>query len=242
MTIEHPATIGMKAAEMSEWLRRQPTDAATLALRAELIASKRNDVIALMPEAKLGVRELAAYLSIRDQISLPSDAAEILAELGRNYVEDICILTPHGAEYLLSGAVLCFPNRWRLADKAGKPIIAVHAPVPEYTDKLSAQVDFFLGRLRPGRCFARSNWGLASTDTMHLPEPVAPVNPATDTAFFLRREDQSFVKLPQSAAVVFTIRTTVTPWHDVSVADRNAILEQAKNLSPEWLSYKSMKG
>ncbi len=240
MTIDHPATIGIKTAELSEWLRRHPTDAQTLALRADLIASKRSDVLAFMPESDAGLRELASYLSARDQIILAGDAAEILAELGRRYAEDICILTPHGAQYLLSGAILCFPNRWRLDEKAGKPIVAVHAPVPEYADKLSTQVDFFLSRLRPGRSFMRSNWGLVSVDMLHLPDPVAPVNPFTDTQFFMRREDQSFVKLPESNAVVFTIRTTVTPWHDVPAAERQEVLAQTKVLSPEWLSYKSM--
>ena len=141
---------------------------------------------------------------------------------------------------LFRSAVLCFPNRWRLADKAGKPIIAVHAPVPEYADKLSSQVDFFLDRLRPGRRFTRSNWGLASSATLHLPDPIAPVNPLADSNFFMRREDQSFVKLPISSAVIFTIRTTVTPWAEVSPEDRAAVVDYAKTLPPAWLGYKSM--
>jgi hypothetical protein len=240
MSIDHPATIGIKAADIAAWLQPRPDDGPTLALRADLIAHRRGDVIAVIPTGEPAVRELAAYLSLRDQLTLPAAPSDILAALGRLYAEDICVLTPDGAPYILSAAILCFPNRWRLADKAGKPILAVHAPVPDYADKLSSQVDFFLGRLRPGRCFTRSNWGLVSTPTLHLPDPVAPVNPNTDSNFFMRREDQSFVKLPDSGAVVFTIRTTVTPWLDLTPEDRAAILEQTKHLSPEWLKYKSM--
>jgi dimethylamine monooxygenase subunit A len=240
VSIEHPATIGIKAADLDTWLRQHPDDGPTLALRADLIAHRRNDVLALLPAAESGLGELATYLAARDDLKLPAAPGDLLALLGRTYAEDICILTPEGAQYLLSGAILCFPNRWRLADKAGKPILAVHAPVPDYAEKLSSQVDFFLGRLRPMRLFTRSNWGLVSTPTLHLPDPVAPVNPTADSNFFMRREDQSFVKLPGSGAVIFTIRTTVTPWAEVAPEDRTAILEQTKTLSTAWLRYKSM--
>jgi len=238
MGVSHPATVGIRAAALEDWLKPKPGDEAVLKLRDELIAAKPEAVLARSAQSEPGVAELATYLSARDGFQFSGDA---LADLGRRYAEDICILTPDGAQHILSAAVLCFPNRWRLADKAGKPIIAVHAPVPEYADKLSAQVDFFLSRLRPGRCFVRDNWGLVSVPTLHLPDPVAPVNPLREENFYVRREDQSFVKLPNSGVVVFTIRTTVTPWADVPPTDRAGILEQTKTLSTEWLAYKSMK-
>lgn len=242
MTIAHPATIGMKASNLDQWLPRQADDAAVLKLRAQLIAEKTRDVLALLPAGESAVRELGQLLAARDGLTIPDDAMGILETLGRTYTHDICVLTKaEDAPYLLTAAVLCFPNRWRLADKAGKPLLAVHAPVPDYADTLSAQVDFFLERLRPGRCFTRSNWGLASVDTLHLPDPVPPVNPATDTDFYVRIEDQAFVKLPGTGAVIFTIQTTVTPWRDVAAEDRAGVLEQTKRLSAEWLNYKSMK-
>lgn len=240
MSIEHPATIGIAASDLSKWLQRQVTDLHVLELRKKLIEKHRDQVIAFLSQAEAGLRELVQYLGTRDKIIFPPESNEALATLGRTYAEDICILTPEADNHILSAAILCFPNRWRLADKAGKSIIGVHDPVPEYAEKLSAQVEFFLHRLRPGRCFVRSNWGLAANGELHLPEPVAAVNPALDTDFYMRREDQSFVKLPMCGAVIFTIRTTVIPWPDVSAADRAAVIAQAKSLSPEWLRYKSM--
>jgi hypothetical protein len=242
MTYEHPATVGLTGAPLEGWLARHAGDAAQLAIRARLIAERRDDVIACGPEAEAGVRELAAILSRRDSISLPSDPPDILAALGRTYAEDICVLAPDGERHILAAAVLCFPNRWKLSDKAGKPILAVHAPVPDYAEKLSDQVDFFLNRLRPGRCFRRMNWGLAASDTLHLPDPIAPVDPAASGDFFVRREDQSFVKLPASQVVIFTIRTTVTPWRDLDAAAQEAIRCRLADLGPAWLSYKSIGG
>jgi hypothetical protein len=238
---DHPATIGLKAAELDAWLARRPGDAGRRARRARLIAERRDDVIACQPIAVAGVRELAEYLAARNGLSMASDPIDMLCNLGRAYAEDICVLVPDGERHILAAAVLCFPNRWNLADKIGKPLLAVHDPVPDYAETLSDQVDFFLSRLRPLRCFTRANWGLASSDELHLPGPIAPVDPATAQDFFVRREDQAFVKLPESQAVIFTIRTTVTPWARVPEADRAAILNQTARLSPAWRAYKSIR-
>jgi hypothetical protein len=241
MAIAHPTTIGMRNAPLSTWLERREADAPQLVLRDKLIAEKSNAVLALIPPGDAAVRELGEMLGARDGLKFPHGALEILATLGRSYAEDICILTKTvGAPYILSAGVLCFPNRWHLTEKIGKPLLQVHAPVPEYADKLSSQVDFFLERLRPGRCFQRSNWGVASVPHLHLPDPVPPVNLGTDTDFYVRHEGQAFVKLPQTGAVIFTIRTTVTHWRDVPEDDRNAIVALSKDIGPDWLAYKSI--
>jgi len=238
MRVDHPATVGLSPAALGDWLKPRPGDAAVLKLRAELIATTPEAVLARLPAAEPGVAELAAVLSARDGFLVAGDA---LAALGRRYAEDLCLLVPDGTQHVLAAAVLCFPNRWRLADKIGRPLLAVHGPVPDYAERLSQQVDFFLSRLRPGRCFVRANWGLVSTPALHLPDPVAAVNPLRDEHVYVRREEQSFVKLPASGAVVFAIRTSVTPWAEVPADDRAAILAQTQSLSPAWLKYKSIQ-
>ncbi|MDX2143399.1 MAG: DUF3445 domain-containing protein [Rhodospirillaceae bacterium] len=238
---DHPATIGLKAAGLETWLARLPGDAGQLAQRARLIAERRDDVMAFLPTAESALRELTGHLAARDGLAFPDAPLAALSALGRTYAEDICILTPEGEQFILSAAVLCFPNRWKLADKVGKRVIAVHGPVPDYAEKLSNQVDFFLSRLRPLRCFRRANWGLASNGELHLPTPLPPVDPTTDQDFFVRREEQAFVKLPESEAVIFTIRASVTPWAQVPEADRAEILVQTARLSPAWRNYKSIR-
>ena len=95
LTLEHPATIGIKATELSNWLRNRPEDAPILALRAELITHRRHDVIALLSAAEAGVSELGVYLSARDGFALPAAPAaaqqwrEITCE-SWNYREAVC--------------------------------------------------------------------------------------------------------------------------------------------------------
>ena len=51
----------------------------------------------------------------------------------------------------LIAAVLCFPSRWRLADKMDRLMGAIHGPVPFYADRLARPVDRFMRLLKPGR-------------------------------------------------------------------------------------------
>ncbi|MDR2983200.1 MAG: DUF3445 domain-containing protein, partial [Nocardiopsaceae bacterium] len=56
---------------------------------------------------------------------------------GRLVAEDLCLMqaSDHN-DYRLVGASLCAPNRWRLDDKLGQPLDAIHAPVPGYGQAL----------------------------------------------------------------------------------------------------------
>lgn len=241
-----PLRIGLGPLELDDWLAPRPGDETLLAQRRGLVAGKPKEVLASLPEGEAPVAELAAFLRGRGLAVREGETLSMLAALAGAVAEDLLLLAPaldekSGETTRLVAGVLCFPNRWRLADKIGKGLTAIHAPVPEYAAALAGPVDRFLARLRPGRAFTRGNWGLASTADLHLPFPVAPVDPARDTGFFLRREEQGFVKLPATEAVVFSIRTTVTPWAEVPAAQRDAIRAVSGLLSPEWRDYKSLK-
>ncbi len=51
---------------------------------------------------------------------------------GRLVQEDLCLMRRDGAEWRLAAASLCFPSRWRLAEKLGKPLAGIHEPVALY--------------------------------------------------------------------------------------------------------------
>jgi hypothetical protein len=241
-SLHHPARMGLEPLPLADWLKPQPSDEALLAVRARLIADYASDVMAALPEADAAVAELANLLKQRGtEIDGGNGVHRTLAALGQAIAEDLCILTPEENAYRLTAGVLCFPNRWRLTEKIGGNVLAVHGPVPDYSGALAQAVDRFLTRLKPARAYLRRNWGLSTSQELYLPTPTPAVDPRSDAPMFFRREDQSFLKLPETGAVIFAIRTTVTPWRETPDELRSEILATIDGLSRPWLDYKSIK-
>ncbi len=131
--------------------------------------------------------------------------------------EDLCVLERDGeGRFVLTAGAVAFPTDWRLADKIGLPVGAIHAPIHGYAEQLSAGVDRFLDTLMPGPVFGRANWFVVASDALrYLPEDDAAERFAhviADTAgetLFVRCERQTLRKLPQTGAVLFTIGIAV---------------------------------
>ena len=239
--VMHPLHMGLESLGLKKWLVPRAGDEHLLAERTKIIAAYQQDVITALPEAAGAVAELAGLINERGA-TLESGAPtrRILKSMGTSIAEDVCVLTANDGIYRLTAAVLCFPNRWRLADKIGRTVTEIHDPVPGYAVQMSDTVDRFLAKLRPMRAVVRSNWGLSASPTLYLPNLSPPVTARADSDMYLRREEQSFLKLAGTGAVVFAIRTTVTPWEQVPKSTRNAIIAAANALGPKWLAYKAL--
>ena len=140
----------------------------------------------------------------------PLDAA------GRTVQEDLCVLIEHEGRYVLEAASLCFPSHWRLHDKLGRSLAAIHSPVPHYAEELEAKVDRFFDRLRVDRPVVRRNLSVHGHDDLYRPEPhESPESFAADASgvdhVWLRSERQTLVRLPGTGAVLFTIKTQLCP-------------------------------
>ena len=85
--------------------------------------------------------------------------------------EDLCVLVEHEGRYRLEAASLCFPSHWRLHEKLGRSLAAIHAPVPHYAEELEAKVDRFFDRLRVDRPVVRRNLSIHCHDDLYRPEP-----------------------------------------------------------------------
>jgi len=124
----------------------------------------------------------------------------------RAVVDDLCLLD--GDTLVLVAGAVVHPNRWRLADKLGRPLLEVHGPVPGYPGRLADQVERVLRSLSPGRAAERRGWALLNDATLHQPEPTAGMPAIFDPeGLWLRVERQVLRRLPATRAVVFAIRT-----------------------------------
>ena len=176
----------------------------------------------------------------------PVDPLELA---GRLVQEDLCLVRLDGTVPVLDAAVLCFPSRWRLADKLGRPLAEVHAPVPLYAERLARPVDRFMAAIKPGHVALRLNWALVDDPALFQPTGKfrADHDPRITAAnagaqLWLRVERQTLRRLPQSLAVLFGIRVHVYPLARIAaqaaVAARLAAAVRA--LPEETLRYKSV--
>lgn len=142
-----------------------------------------------------------------------NDELHPLDRAGRSTQEDLCLLRRRDDGWHLEAASLCFPSRWRLADKIGRHITEVHGPVHGYAEHLASKIDLLFDRLTD-RPVWRRNWFLYPDPALF--QPVAPVvDPIIEASQVLeevvvRSERQTLRRLPDDDRggrwVLFTIR------------------------------------
>lgn len=171
---------------------------------------------------------------------------------GRWVQEDLLILLPSadGIYHLVAGS-LCFPLYWRLADKLGRPLGQIHAPVPGYDKTLARPMDTFFARLQSDHPGYRFNWSIVDTPELflgvqrHHPVPtditdITAVN--AGARLWIRVERQTVRRLPQSGGVLFTVRTYTYPLAMVRQYPEAAagLVRAIAQIPPEMQRYKSI--
>lgn len=204
-----------------DWLRVDEAYAAQMAYRAELIAERPDAVLWCDPKAQAAACEVLSEallllpglgFEVGESHAITPDGHRValdwsapLRTLGHLVQEDICILQKQEDEHVLTGAVLCFPANWRLADKVGRPLVGIHDTVDEYDDNIARRVQRLFDGVRVGRPLWRFNRLAYAEPDLHQPRRIADDRPRD----FQRSERQCILRLPKSDAVIFTIHTWV---------------------------------
>lgn len=215
----------------------------TLALLATHLPERYPDHYAPEPEA-LRLIGLDETLSTK-----PEDAIPPLERAGLLVQEDLCLLQPRSGEtgevYHLTAASLSFPTRWRLADKLGKPLAAIHDPVPFYGEKLERPMDRFFRHLAVERPVWRANWSVTDDPELFQPfghslehgDPTIDADNAGARLHF-RVERQTLRRLPETGAILFTIRIFTAPLGEVAADPaRAARLRAALTAQPDEVAF-----
>jgi hypothetical protein len=175
-------------------------------MQADALAAAREvleQALPLLPQ--MGFTRLPHGLRCPDGRVVVVDRDQPLLTLGHLLQEDICILQKQGGEHVLTGAVLCFPANWRLADKAGRGLAGIHAPVEEYDANLTARVQRLFNAVRAGQPLWRFNRLTYRDADLHQPFRKNDGGQGD----FIRMERQCILRLPRTQAVVFSIHTYV---------------------------------
>jgi hypothetical protein len=181
--------------------------------------------------------------SIRERLtarSYPDRAADETCPLARAALmvpDDLCVLVPSDAGWVLAGACLCSPSYWRLAEKIGRPLVAIHAPVGGLEAAIGERIARFLDNLPVGRTFVRRNWNVhRGTERFHPhPEDWSQRPGVADCGgLFVRSERQTLRKL-DAGSLVFTIEVGVYPLAEIAAFPTAAsdLLRAIAAMSPE---------
>lgn len=207
------------------WLFCDGAYAAQMALRRRLLAQQEGEVYAQQPDGQAAAQNFLdmalddlpdGFDCVQNTVTCP-DGVEVtidrdrpLYSVGLMLQQDVCILEKREGEHVLTGAVLCFPASWTLAQKIGKPLIAIHNPVDEYDTQIAQRVQRLFDGVQAGRPIWRANALRYDDPSLHQPRPEHDPRPVGQAdARYMRSERQTVMRLQTPEAAAFMIHTTV---------------------------------
>lgn len=242
--------LGVRPLDLADWIEWGPDAAAALAYKSELNNRFPDTVFAAMDDIEPEATEVAEAIAEHAGAQLRRDLHPLDAA-ARLVPEDLIVMVerpgPDGNRLIFGGGSVCFPNRWDLRSKIGRTMAEVHAPVALLNDQLETPVDRFFERLQPERSFWRLGWGILDTDDWYTPldgTAAARPNEPGPHELFLRVERETLRRFPRTNAVLFTIRTYVTPL-DVAVstpAHRQRLADALEAMPDGVRGYKDLAG
>src|SRR5436309_9742721 len=147
-------SMGLSRIDESEWLVVDAMREEQLALKQRLLTERHDEVLVTLPDVDTDAacRELWRMLGEngRHGARFSPEFGSWLEAAALSVQEDLCVFQRDGdGRLVLAAACVCCPAHWRLRDKMGRPVAAIHGPVPRYEVELARKVDRFLERLRP---------------------------------------------------------------------------------------------
>ncbi|MEQ8707860.1 MAG: DUF3445 domain-containing protein [Rhodospirillales bacterium] len=258
--------MGLRPLDIANWLQPGPDFGDQMVQREKLLQNNHSDVAFCPATTRVAGREILGLLvdqltrhhadsyAFTDRLAscavtdrrIPLDRDEPLVTAARLVQEDLCLLRAGTDSYELAAAVVCFPSRWSLAEKAGKPLGVIHGPVPDYDRELARPVDRFFDMLKPGRPVWRANWSLHQDPELFQPgggfRAAVTKAPGIPDGLWIRVERQCLQRL-STGDILFTIRTFIDPLRSIG-GDRQSRQEMAAALagfSDSMLDYKNMR-
>jgi len=117
---------------------------------------------------------------------------DLIADVALCVVEDLCLIDIEDQMRLVAGCV-CAPSYWRLQDKIGRPLAAVHGPVPGM-QRLMPSITRFMQKMPQGQPFQRANWFLHGDAGLFHQSTELDLDESVQS-WSVRSERQTLVKL-----------------------------------------------
>ncbi|MEO1038992.1 MAG: heme-dependent oxidative N-demethylase subunit alpha family protein [Pseudomonadota bacterium] len=225
------------------WLRPE-TEAEALPERRARLTS---DTAAVFRErATSRPAQAEALALIRAHLGAPAneaDAAPPLPAAATLISDDLVIMQADAGGWLVSALVLCQPTFFSIDDAFDRDLAALHAPVPGGAG-LSGRIARVFDHVAQDRVLERFNWTLQLGPDRFTPsghamrERAAALGSRAADGLHLRVERQTVRRLPQTGAILFTIRVSIDPVSAIPAADRAVLAEAWRAAPPQARAYK----
>jgi hypothetical protein len=210
--------LGLRPVELREWM---VNDAALLANKQQVLEQRYDDAVAMVDDS-LGLHETLASLPLPKANRYP----HAIANAAGCIAEDLCVLDVD-RDQILVAACVCAPSYWSLAEKIGRPLHDVHAPVHGMNAKIGGRIRHFIDRLPERTPFLRQNW-FVHRDRNYFNAANEAYLSVPMSRWVVRSERQVLFK-PNPQYVVFTILVTFAELADLGAHPR-AAADLAKTL------------
>ena len=268
----HQLTLGLRAIRPEEpWLELDQDLATDLRAKNDLLRDHRDQVFVEISSSRAAQRETLSrvtttlqqshpdlytidgssfqVLATGDIFDLDSSTLAPLEIAARCVQEDLVVMEEGPLGWCLTAGSVCFPTRWDLPTKLGRPISEIHARVPGYLEQLDLSSNRFFDGMKPGIVFRRGNWSLMDDPTLFQPvgklrDDVSSNLDASNAGekVWLRVEHQTLQRLPETSAILFGIRVHRTRLDAVASEKEVArsLLQAMETMPPDMQFYKSL--
>lgn len=192
-------TVGLRPIEEARWLTPD-WEAAALPEKDALLKSDHPPVRALAG-SQAAQAEAATLIATALGAPAPADLAGAAALVS----DDLVLLQRAPDAWRATALALCSPTFFSAEEAIGGTLAALHGPVPEAS--LAARITRVFDALRPDLVLERFNWTVQAGAARFTPQ--AP--PQGAGPLHLRVERQTIRRLPETRAVLFTIRISLDP-------------------------------
>ncbi len=153
--------------------------------------------------------------------------------------------------------MVTFAAGWSFGFDVGMTFLEIHGPVPRLRETgVITRAREFLMRLQPGDIYRRTNWSMTVGRRLDVSTEAAPewlpdrahLDAVDDDTFgrliHLRVEVQHVIRLPESGAICFLIRSYMLPLADIATVDewRTRTAAVLAELPDDMAEYKGLSG
>ncbi|KAF2027602.1 hypothetical protein EK21DRAFT_71608 [Setomelanomma holmii] len=228
--------------ESDWWLEIENSYAERIRERQALLAKHGDAVLQALPGSELACKELMEmalqflcaryphYFQLdKDKMIFHNNILETqtnlkttepLHVLFNNIPEDFAIMLRDDETgfYLFRAGIICSSLGWNVASKIGMRLHEIHAPIPDYKEKMQFSMDRYFAKKPTDKAIQRGSWGLEVDQPLYMP----PGDPHEKHREYqmgdldlsrcnLRVDWQTLRRLPLSAGVVFNFKALFTP-------------------------------